>query len=89
MALDGRRVVSESYDRTLRVLDVRTGECQSQCVCATEVMELVALDTSRVVFAGRWGALYVWDVDSGQVPFQIPTFEPAQRRGSQDHQLRS
>jgi len=65
--LDAGRVVSASYDKTLRVWDVATGETlQTLKGHADGVLSVAVLDARRVVSAASDGTLLVWDVEAGE-----------------------
>ena len=66
-ALDARRVVSVSDDKTLRVWDVEIGETIRTLEGHTgAVYAVAALDGRGVVSASRDNTLRVWDVESGE-----------------------
>ena len=62
---DGRRVVSASYDRTLKVWDVATGECVATLEGHSKDINGVAVfpDGRRVVSASDDKTLKVWGVE--------------------------
>ena len=65
---DGRRVVSASKDKTLKVWDVETGKCLATLQGHNPTVSCVAIfpDGSRVV-SGSWDkTLKVWDVATGE-----------------------
>ena len=65
---DGRRAVSGSWDETLRVWDVESGQCLRTLEGHTSLVTAVGLmpDGRRAV-SGSWDkTLRVWDVESGQ-----------------------
>ena len=72
---DGRRVVSASYDNTLKVWDMATGECVATLVGHSEIVRCgvrwvhgvaVFPDGRRVVSASDDNTLKVWDVATGK-----------------------
>ena len=65
---DGRRAVSASYDNTLRVWDVESGESLRTLTGHTDRVKSVALtpDGRRAVSASEDNTLRVWDVESGE-----------------------
>ena len=65
---DGRRAVSASWDETLRVWDVESGESLRTLSGHTNRITSVALtpDGRRAVSASRDNTLRVWDVETGR-----------------------
>jgi WD40 repeat protein len=65
---DGRRAVSASDDRTLRVWDLETGQTLCTLECHTFAVRAVAVtpDGRRAVSASRDQTLRFWDLESGQ-----------------------
>ena len=65
--LDEKRVVSASYDQTLRVWDVESGETIRTLEGHTSIVNAVAvLGERRVVSASFDSTLRVWDLESGE-----------------------
>ncbi|KAG1821954.1 WD40-repeat-containing domain protein [Suillus subaureus] len=69
---DGRRIVTASEDKTLRIWDVEKGalvggpfEGHSDCVISVAVSP----DDRRIASGGRDRAMIIWDVDSKQMLF--------------------
>ena len=68
MSFDGRRVVSGSYDHTLKVWDLESGRVLATLTGHTDSVAAVAVtpDGRRTV-SGSWDhTLKVWDTESGQ-----------------------
>jgi WD40 repeat protein len=65
---DGRRAVSGSEDKTLRVWDLESGKCLRSLQGHTEVVSSVSVtpDGRRAVSGSEDTTLRVWDLDSGQ-----------------------
>jgi tetratricopeptide (TPR) repeat protein len=65
---DGRRAVSASYDKTLRVWDLETGRCLRVMEGHTHFDNCVSVtpDGLRAVSGSRDGALRVWDLETGR-----------------------
>ena len=65
---DGRRAVSGSEDKTLRVWDVESGQCLRTLEGHTDMVLALSLtpDGRRVVSGSRDRTLRVWDVESAQ-----------------------
>ena len=64
----GRRVVSASVDRTLKVWDVATGKCVATLEGHSKRVKCVAVfpDGRRVVSGSEDKTLKVWDVETGE-----------------------
>jgi WD40 repeat protein len=65
---DGRRLVSASSDRTVRVWDVLTGQCVAVLQGHTDEVLTATFhpDGTRVASGGRDGAVWLWDLATGQ-----------------------
>jgi WD40 repeat protein len=63
---DGSRVASGSHDKTVRVWDVQTGECQSTLEGHSDGVESVVFspDGSRVASGSHDGTVRAWDIAS-------------------------
>jgi len=61
---DGRRLVSASSDRTVRVWDVDTGTCEAVLKGHTDEVFAAAFhpDGKRLASAGRDRAVWLWDL---------------------------
>jgi WD40 repeat protein len=68
LSSDGRRVVSGSYDKTLRVWDIESGQSLRTLQGHTSEVNAVALssDGRRVVSGSRDHTLRVWDLKDGK-----------------------
>ncbi len=68
---DGRRVVTASFDHTVRVWDLETGErLRTHSFPLGSPLELeILLDGRRVAIAGERG-IEIWDLDSGETSAQ-------------------
>jgi WD40 repeat protein len=97
--LDGRRFLSCSYDKTIRMWDAETGaELRRFEGHEGSVLTLVRLDHSRFVSGSADKTLRIWDVESGQELFRIVGHDGAVTRlmvldgciisGSEDFTLR-
>jgi small GTP-binding protein len=76
---DGRTVVSCSYDKTLRVWDIETGQCRATFEGHTSFVRGVAVtpDGKTVISCSDDKTLKVWDIETGQcrATFEGHTFE--------------
>ena len=65
---DGRRAISASYDRTLKIWDLESGEAIRTLEGHADWVNAVALtpDGRRVVSASADKTLKIWDLESGQ-----------------------
>jgi WD40 repeat protein len=65
---DSRTAVSGSYDKTLRIWDVESGQCLRTLEGHTNLVSCIALGPDgRTAVSGSWDkTLRVWDVKSGQ-----------------------
>lgn len=67
-ALDNRRAISCSGDKTLRVWDLETGQALKTLEGHTaEVRAVIVVDGRRVVSASDDGTLRVWDLETGRI----------------------
>ena len=75
---DGRRVISGSDDKTIRIWDLDTGECLRILEGHAERVSALTLnnDGSLAISAGDDQTLRIWNVDSGDCQ---KTFEPDAR----------
>jgi WD40 repeat protein len=65
--VDSRRAVSGSYDGTLRVWDLETGQTLRTLEGHTASVKAVAVVNSRSAVSGSYdGTLRVWDLETGQ-----------------------
>ena len=64
---DGTRIVSASYDNTLRIWDADTGTCQRVLQGHTNPVSgcAVSPDGTRIVSASSDNTLRIWDADTG------------------------
>jgi WD40 repeat protein len=64
---DGRRAVSASWDKTLRVWDLATGSCEHVLRDRTGVVSWVGttIDGRHAISCGWDKALRLWDIDAG------------------------
>ena len=64
---DGTRIVSGSFDRTVRVWDAQSGECLRTLEGHSDWVKSVALsgDGTRIVSGGLDDTVRVWDAQSG------------------------
>src|SRR5260370_40933831 len=78
---DGRRAVSASWDQTLRVWDLESGQTLRTLQGHTEAVKAVAVtpDGRRAVSASDDRTLRLWDLESGK---EIATFEGERSMGS-------
>ena len=74
VVFDARRVISTSFDGTLRVWDVETGESlQILEVPPTpprkkeHAQKLTVLDARRIIATGFFSTLQIWDVETGKL----------------------
>jgi WD40 repeat protein len=65
---DGARIVSGSFDHSIRIWNVHTGECVREIRESNDPIESVALTSNgKCVVAGAWsGRLPLWDVYTGR-----------------------
>ncbi|MEW6349906.1 MAG: AAA family ATPase [Thermodesulfobacteriota bacterium] len=65
---DGRRVLSGTYDRTVRLWDLETGECLRTLRGHGDMVSTVSmtLDGKRAVSASHDRTIRLWDLESGQ-----------------------
>jgi hypothetical protein len=68
LSADGRRVVSGSYDNTLRIWDMETGQCLQVLEGHTSMVSSLVLsaDGRRVVSGSNDNTLRIWDMETGQ-----------------------
>jgi WD40 repeat protein len=68
LSADGRRVVSGSWDKTLRIWDMETGQCLKVLEGHTERVTSLVLsaDGRRVVSGSRDKTLRIWDMQNSQ-----------------------
>ncbi len=66
---DGARVISASYDKTLKIWDLKTGEQIRILKGLTGRINAVAVtpDGTRVISASYDRTLKVWDLETGEV----------------------
>jgi WD40 repeat protein/predicted Ser/Thr protein kinase len=71
---DGRRFLSASSDRTLRLWDAATGQCLQEFVGHTDEVFTAVFhpDGARIASAGRDRAIWLWDPASGQDVARLP-----------------
>lgn len=64
---DGERVVSGSFDKTIRIWDIATGACIRTLTGHTREVRAVALtsDGGRIVSAAEDSTVGIWDADTG------------------------
>ena len=76
---DGRRVVSGSTDKTLKVWDVATGECVATLEGHSNSIYCVAIfsDGRRIISGSGDGNLKLW----GVAPVSVDLSKPAKLRG--------
>jgi WD40 repeat protein len=65
---DGKRIVSASHDKTVRVWDARTGKQLLVLTGHADIVTSVAFspDGKRIVSASRDHTVRVWDISTGQ-----------------------
>jgi WD40 repeat protein len=65
---DGRRAISASEDRTLKVWDLSSGEAERTLAGHSGLVNAVAVtpDGRRAISASEDGTLKVWDLSSGE-----------------------
>jgi eukaryotic-like serine/threonine-protein kinase len=63
---DGKRIVSGSYDQTVKVWDAATGQLTRTLKGHTSGVVCVAFDGRRVVSGSEDGMIKVWDAATGQ-----------------------
>ena len=70
---DGSRVASGSYDKTVRVWDVQTGQCQYMLEGHSDEINSVVFspDGSRVASGSNDKTVRVWDVQMGQCQYTL------------------
>jgi hypothetical protein len=75
---DGRRAVSGSDDKTLRVWDLESGQCLRTLAGHSGVVTSVSVtpDGRRAVSGSYDGTLRVWDLESGQRVALFPAESP-------------
>ena len=68
LSADGRRAISGSWDKTLRLWNVDTGECLQTFSGHTDSVRAVSLTPDgRRALSGSWDkTLRLWDVDTGE-----------------------
>ena len=68
LVLDGRRVLSASWDQTLKVWDLQTGECLRSLDGHTGCVQAVVVhpDGLRALSASDDKTLKMWDLDTGK-----------------------
>jgi WD40 repeat protein len=71
---DGLRLASTGLDRTVRLWDVATGECQAVLRGHTDQVFALAFhpDGKRLASGGRDRAIWIWDVTTGQEVARLP-----------------
>ena len=70
---DGRRLLSASGDRTVRLWDVATGQCRRvSWGTPTRSTRRRSTPTVRIASAGRDRAVWLWDPASGQEAARLP-----------------
>ena len=67
MSQDGSRIVSGSYDRTIRIWDMASGHCLQTLEGHSDWVRAVAIshDGSRIVSGSDDGTIRIWDMASG------------------------
>jgi WD40 repeat protein len=72
-AQDGSRVVSGSYDKTVRIWNVTTGEVEAELKGHTDSVMSVAFaqDGSRVVSGSDDKTVRIWNVTTGEVEAEL------------------
>jgi WD40 repeat protein len=64
----GRRAISASWDKTLKIWDLETGQVLRTLEGHTDAVEAVAVyaDKRRAISASRDSTLKIWDMESGK-----------------------
>ena len=65
---DGRRIISGSYDCSIRIWDMDSGQCVNTFVGHTSAITALAItsDGKRCVSGSFDNTIRIWDIDSGQ-----------------------